>query len=150
MRQSLRDKGFVVLDNYLGTDTAEKLLREIQYLHQQDKLSPNQVRFLVDKDHYIQVNKPGILEADLHADNHWGDTLDWIFHYKASEMAQEFDRELGLGLATSGHTIKAQVNQGIGGCFPWHYDNPGTDKRKLSCLLYLNKEWNKTHGGELL
>lgn len=39
---------------------------------------------------------------------------------------------------------------GSGGCFPLHYDNPGPpNKRALTCLLYLNPDWNEGDGGEV-
>jgi len=48
------------------------------------------------------------------------------------------------------HTIKLQCNEGNGGCFPLHYDNPGKpDKRRLSCLLYLNPGYIINSGGQL-
>lgn len=37
-----------------------------------------------------------------------------------------------------------------GGCFPFHYDNPGRpNKRCLTCLVYLNPSWKEGDGGEL-
>lgn len=41
-----------------------------------------------------------------------------------------------------GRALKVQRNGGGGACFPFHYDNPGRpNKRRLTCLLYLNPEW---------
>ena len=46
---------------------------------------------------------------------------------------------------------RSQYNNGNGGCFPWHYDNPAPpDKRRLSCLLYLNPDWRGGDGGEIV
>ena len=52
----------------------------------------------------------------------------------------------------SGRTpaIKLQYNKGSGGCFPYHYDNPGPpSRRQLTCIVYLNPEWKDGDGGEL-
>jgi len=47
-------------------------------------------------------------------------------------------------------SIKAQFNEGNGGCFPYHYDNPGSpNKRRLTMICYLNKDWKADDGGEL-
>ncbi len=71
-------------------------------------------------------------------------------------------------------TIKLQYNEGEGGCFPCHYDNPGGgvgggvgggagggtgggagggggggSRRALTCVFYLNREWAEGDGGEL-
>jgi hypothetical protein len=37
-------------------------------------------------------------------------------------------------------TIKLQVNEGGGGCFPMHYDtNTARSTREITAILYLNK-----------
>ena len=44
-----------------------------------------------------------------------------------------------------------QYNAGHGGCFPYHYDNPGPpSKRQLTCIIYLNPDWTEGDGGELV
>jgi hypothetical protein len=136
------------VDDFLGYDKASLILQEIQCLQQSQRLNPNGIRFIGTKT--IDVFKPGVYEADLHGGEGWGEQLDWIFRQGAALLAQELNSELDLGLANSGHTVKAQINQGVGGCFPWHYDNPGTDKRRLTCILYLNHNWEEAHGGELV
>ena len=46
--------------------------------------------------------------------------------------------------------LKVQFNEGHGGCFPVHYDNPARpNRRKLTALVYLNPEWAEGDGGEL-
>ena len=45
----------------------------------------------------------------------------------------------------------ARYNEGGGGCFPLHYDNPGRpNRRKLTALVYLNPDWVDGDGGELV
>jgi hypothetical protein len=47
-------------------------------------------------------------------------------------------------------SIKLQHNKGGGACFPLHCDSDATlDGRVLTCLVYLNPDWNTTHGGVL-
>uniref|UniRef100_A0A7S1UDT5 Fe2OG dioxygenase domain-containing protein n=1 Tax=Phaeomonas parva TaxID=124430 RepID=A0A7S1UDT5_9STRA len=47
-------------------------------------------------------------------------------------------------------TIKVQLNEGVGGCFPMHYDTSGAHSRRtLTMLLYLNEDWAPGDGGEL-
>ena len=49
----------------------------------------------------------------------------------------------------NGKTIKLQVN--TGGAFPLHYDNPGRpNRRRWTCLVYLNRDWAPGDGGELV
>jgi hypothetical protein len=41
-------------------------------------------------------------------------------------------------------------NLNSGGCFPLHYDNPGPpNRRALTCLFYLNENWQEGDGGEV-
>lgn len=55
-----------------------------------------------------------------------------------------------LGL-TGIDTIKAQLNEGVGGGFPMHYDSAATHSRRaVTALLYLEPAWDATHGGELV
>ena len=47
-------------------------------------------------------------------------------------------------------TVKAQLNEGGGGCFPAHYDTSSSfSNRSITCLLYLNPSWAPGDGGEL-
>jgi len=60
------------------------------------------------------------------------------------------DPHLDLGDDPLDYTVKLQFNEGDRACFPYHYDNPGRpNKRKLTCLLYLNPGWQEGDGGEL-
>ena len=48
----------------------------------------------------------------------------------------------GLKGGMGGRALKVQRNGGGGGSFACHYDNPGRpNKRRLTCLLYLNPQW---------
>lgn len=54
-----------------------------------------------------------------------------------------------LGL-THLDTLKVQYNEGVGGCFPMHFDTtPAISRRTLTAILYLSDEWLPEHGGKL-
>jgi hypothetical protein len=54
-----------------------------------------------------------------------------------------------LQTGPNGKTIKLQVNRG--GAFPLHYDNPGRpNRRRWTCLVYLNPDWRPGDGGEVV
>ena len=46
--------------------------------------------------------------------------------------------------------MKLQIN--TGGAFPYHFDNPGgaQQNRKLTCILYLNEDYEDKCGGEIV
>ena len=46
-------------------------------------------------------------------------------------------------------TMKLQVNEGVGGCFPMHSDTTEATGRRVTAILYLTETWEEAHGGEL-
>lgn len=97
--------------------------------------------------------KPHIFEVDLHDSSLRSKVpeLDALFH--STDIPQALTNHLPqyeLQFRTMDRTLKLQRNAGHGGCFPCHYDNPGIpNKRKVTCLLYLNGNWKKSDGGEV-
>lgn len=60
------------------------------------------------------------------------------------------DNQFGSKLAVATGTHKTTLTKGNGSAYPKHIDNIGLpDKRKLTCILYLNNNWQQHHGGEL-
>lgn len=45
--------------------------------------------------------------------------------------------------------MKLQYNEGIGGCFPMHKDSTSATGRRLTVILYLSENWQKSQAGEL-
>ena len=53
-------------------------------------------------------------------------------------------------LLTGVDQLKLQYNEGVGGCFPMHYDTTGDrSRRALTLLLYCTDDWRASDGGEL-
>ncbi|KAJ0406315.1 hypothetical protein ATCC90586_007353 [Pythium insidiosum] len=152
----LRENGYVVVDDCFGHGWANALLDEMKWLHANELFAPNKTQFALTQHgttRAVQFVKPNIYEVDLHDASlrRRVPELDALFHSTAllEALAVHFpDYELQMG--TSGRTLKLQRNAGSGGCFPCHYDNPGApNKRKLTCLLYLNDAWKEGDGGEV-
>ena len=119
----------------------------------------------------------GIFEVDLHQKDVCArlPLMQQLFDVSkrslVSALAAAFPSvPLGLGPDASDsaldsiRTIKLQYNEGEGGCFPCHYDNPGggagggagggqggggASRRALTCVFYLNRDWAEGDGGEL-
>ncbi|KDO27947.1 hypothetical protein SPRG_07223 [Saprolegnia parasitica CBS 223.65] len=148
----LLSNGFVVVDNFLGRDWADAILSEVKWLQERMLLEPNKTQFPRADGSVAQFAKPNIYEADLHNASVRTQVpeLDALFHSDDLCLALEDHTRLGLVPGTQGKTLKVQFNAGNGGCFPCHYDNPGRpNKRKLTCLLYLNPDWKDGDGGEI-
>jgi Rps23 Pro-64 3,4-dihydroxylase Tpa1-like proline 4-hydroxylase len=126
-------------------------------------LRPNRTHFTsADGSKRFLFGKPHIFECDMHDDATLSETQSddkysmlWSFFDATSDaMSLAFASAVPeLRLAPAGptsRTVKLQLNEGSGGCFPWHYDNPGApSKRALTCILYLNPDWKLGDGGEL-
>jgi len=133
--------------------------------HARDRkyLRPNRTHFTkTDGSARYLFSKPNIYECDLADAETLGETRDddayaalWGFYDASSEaFARAFARvapELRLEPRAEKRVVKAQLNVGGGGCFPWHYDNPGPpSNRAVTAILYLNPQWRDGDGGELV
>ncbi|ETV92419.1 hypothetical protein H310_13301 [Aphanomyces invadans] len=150
----LMDQGFTIIDNFLGNEWSHALLTELQFLVKKELLEPNKTQFpsTTTPGAVAQYAKPHIFEADLHnaAVRTQVPELNALFHQDDLLLALAQHTNLPLQPGTQGKTLKVQFNEGHGGCFPCHYDNPGRpNKRRLTCLLYLNPSWTNGDGGEI-
>ena len=172
----LRARGWCVIDDFLDSRDADAFRDELERLSDarrrdgdDDGTTTMETR---ERRKYVRPNrtkfgatavfgKPNIYECDMHDEATLGETRRdaayatmWAF-FDASEdgMASAFERmipEMRLRRGETSRTVKLQVNEGRGACFPWHYDNPGPpSNRALTCILYLNPEWRPGDGGEL-
>ena len=172
---ALRARGWCVVDDFLDSRDADAFRDELERLSDARRRTDDDdgcASTTDDGRRYVRPNrtkfgathvfgKPHIYECDLHDEATLGETRDddayatmWAF-FDASEdgLASAFERvmpEMRLRRGKTSRTVKLQVNEGRGGCFPWHYDNPGPpSNRALTCILYLNPEWRSGDGGAL-
>lgn len=160
VQEKLRVEGYCICDSFFSTEYAENFHQEIQLMLEKNLMKPNTTRFELEQGEVIDFDKPHIFEADLHkvfsSNNETVDFGDFPY------FKQLFDQNLDLTtslenisqsklLNGSGNSsIKTQFNEGSGGCFPLHYDNPGrTNRRRLTLITYLNPSWKSGDGGEL-
>jgi hypothetical protein len=106
----------------------------------------------------LRHTKPHIHELDLHHDSarRLVPEFNALFGRFAAETAdlpralEQYLPNLALAGGTASTTVKLQYNDGGGGCFPLHYDNPGRPNNRLvTCLVYLNPKWQQGDGGEI-
>ena len=149
--EELAEKGFCFRDGALPEGSARQLHAEAS---QHVPWTPHTFRFGASKEHPIMFKKPQIFEADMHNPALVEAPIPGfrgLFDSAAvgKALAARLP-QLGLAKDTSGITLKIQRNQGGGGCFPHHYDNPGPpNRRAVTALFYLNPEWADGDGGEL-
>jgi len=147
------------------------LRSEIKWLSRVGLVRPNRTYFQNLKNgkrHFF--SKPNVFEADLDEEEVRKKVpeLSLFLQVVQSTLPEAF-RKRSIGASTSDSnafpfpslehlatgdgacTTRLQHNRGSGGCFPCHYDNPGTpSNRFLTCILYLNPEWREGDGGGLV
>lgn len=170
----LEECGYVVLDRFLREEDATRLLGDIISLTtatENNIFRQNLTQFPnplpTSSNPFTYVAKPGIFEIDysVSANRPAASELAKIHgFFKDSALLRlraYFKQHGGPTVRSEGDDLidgckepiamKVQFNQGIGGSFPLHYDNPGPpNSRFLTCILYLNSGWQEGHGGELV
>lgn len=138
--------GMCVVDNFLGVDTGQGILDNVKALHKTGKFTDGQL-----------VSQKSDSTKDIR-----GDKITWIegrepgcekirfLMSRMDELIRHCNGNLG-NYKINGRT-KAMVAcyPGNGTGYVRHVDNPNGDGRCVTCIYYLNKDWNvKDHGGLL-
>lgn len=138
--------GICVVDNFLGTDTGLGILDNVKALHNTGRFTDGQL-----------VSQKSDSTKDIR-----GDKITWIEGREAGcekirflmgrmdDLVRHCNGKLG-NYTINGRT-KAMVAcyPGNGTGYVRHVDNPNGDGRCVTCIYYLNKDWNaKEHGGLL-
>mmetsp|Transcript_11841 Transcript_11841/g.26120 ORF Transcript_11841/g.26120 Transcript_11841/m.26120 type:complete len:307 (-) Transcript_11841:296-1216(-) len=146
---TLRTQGHVVVDGFLKAEHAERLLEEARAFGHSGRMPKHKFQF-----GNAQVEKPNIYEADMHNEALQEELpafADLLFDDSIAKVIAASYPDLKLDFGPTSKTIKLQRNAGSGGCFPCHYDNAGVpSKRAVTCVVYLNPEWQQGDGGEVV
>ncbi|KAM9317298.1 egl nine homolog 1 [Gastrophryne carolinensis] len=138
--------GICVLDNFLGQDMGDRIVSEVKALHSTGHFTDGQL-----------VSQKSDSSRDIR-----GDQITWVEGKEAGCKAighlmssmDDLIRHCGSKLGNfriNGRT-KAMVAcyPGKGTGYVRHVDNPNGDGRCVTCIYYLNKNWDaKANGGVL-
>ncbi|XP_061467607.1 prolyl hydroxylase EGLN3 isoform X2 [Rhineura floridana] len=138
--------GLCIVDHFLGARMAEKIFQEVLALHLSDKF----------QDGALASQKSGCSKAIR------GDKILWV---EGSEpgcenigyLLKRMDKLIMYGDGKLGHYKIRGRHKAMVACYPGngtgyvrHVDNPNGDGRCITCIYYLNKNWDsKLHGGIL-
>uniref|UniRef100_A0A7N8XQI4 hypoxia-inducible factor-proline dioxygenase n=1 Tax=Mastacembelus armatus TaxID=205130 RepID=A0A7N8XQI4_9TELE len=138
--------GICVVDNFLGAEIGQGILDNVKALHKTGRFTDGQL-----------VSQKSDSSKDIR-----GDKITWIegkeagcekIRFLMSRMDDLIRHCNGkLGNYTINGRTKAMVAcyPGNGTGYVRHVDNPNGDGRCVTCIYYLNKDWNaKEHGGLL-
>ncbi|XP_072319608.1 LOW QUALITY PROTEIN: uncharacterized protein egln2 [Eucyclogobius newberryi] len=144
----MRHHGICVKDHFLGPRLGERIIEEVEVLNQSGKFRGGQL-----------VSQKGIPSGSIR-----GDQIAWIEGCEpgceniATLMAR-IDEAIMYSAATGqlGDCVINGRTKAMVACYPGngagyvrHVDNPNRDGRCITCIYYLNKNWDVTkHGGKL-
>ncbi|XP_067840240.1 egl nine homolog 1 isoform X2 [Heptranchias perlo] len=130
--------GICVVDNFLGEAMGDRVLREVKELHRSGRFTDGQV-----------VNQKGDSSRDVRGDqitwmdgNELGCKQIGILMNNMDDLIRHCNGKLG-NYNINGRT-KAMVAcyPGNGTGYVRHVDNPNGDGRCVTCIYYLNKNWD--------
>ncbi|XP_026195552.1 egl nine homolog 3 isoform X1 [Anabas testudineus] len=139
--------GMSIVDNFLGSKIGDRILQEVLQLHltgrmQDGKLASrrlgNTKSIRGDQIVWVDGKEPGC------------ENIGYLLS-KMDKLVTYADGRLGE------HKIRGRHNKAMVACYPGngagyvkHVDNPNCDGRCITCIYYLNKNWDaKEHGGVL-
>uniref|UniRef100_H2YBV2 MYND-type domain-containing protein n=1 Tax=Ciona savignyi TaxID=51511 RepID=H2YBV2_CIOSA len=137
--KSMQQHGLCMLDNFLPEEQAEQVLADVTRLYRLEDCFTDG-----------EIVKQG---SRLGPERVRGDRITWIDEdFKNCEAIQlvtkKLDKMIQLCSNLGGCNIVSRTKPmlacypGSGTCYKRHVDNPAQDGRCITCLYYLNKNWN--------
>ncbi|KAK2504294.1 hypothetical protein MC885_017910 [Smutsia gigantea] len=143
----LHEVGFCYLDNFLGEVVGDCVLERVKQLHCTGALRDGQLagpRAGVSKRHLRgdQITWIGGNEEGCEAISFLLSLIDRLVLYCGSRLGKYYVKERSKAM------VACYPGNGTG--YVRHVDNPNGDGRCITCIYYLNKNWDaKLHGGVL-
>ncbi|ELT98594.1 hypothetical protein CAPTEDRAFT_229252 [Capitella teleta] len=144
----LQDYGMCVVDNFLGPEKGNRILQEVVDLSEAGQFQDGQISSATLP--HTQMQKVR------------GDKITWVEKGTADcdyigYLIERLDR---LMKASNGKLASREINgrtKAMVACYPGdgtgymqHVDNPNQDGRCITCIYYLNKDWDVSKHGGLL
>uniref|UniRef100_A0A3B5PZZ5 hypoxia-inducible factor-proline dioxygenase n=1 Tax=Xiphophorus maculatus TaxID=8083 RepID=A0A3B5PZZ5_XIPMA len=144
---ALLSHGFCYVDGLLGDLAGSAVLDQVVEMHRSGQL----------QDGRLAGSIPGVSRKSIR-----GDQIAWVSGSERGCEAISFllnliDRLISVCASRLGDKAIRERSKAMVACYPGngagyvkHVDNPNHDGRRLTCIYYLNKNWNpKEHGGVL-
>lgn len=140
--------GICVKDNFLGSQMGDRVLEEVEILNRSGKFRGGQL--------VSQKNIPSL--------NIRGDQIAWVegkepgcenigvlmAHIDEAVMYSSANGQLGNCVINGRTKAMVACYPGNGAGYVRHVDNPNGDGRCITCIYYLNKNWDAKKQGGLL
>lgn len=144
----MRFYGICVRDGFLGARLGDKVLEEVEILNRSGKFRGGQL----------------VSQKNIPSRNIRGDQIAWVegnepgcenigclmAHVDEAIMRSAANGQLGDYVINGRTKAMVACYPGNGAGYVRHVDNPNGDGRCITCIYYLNKDWDaKVHGGLL-
>ncbi|KAG7470831.1 hypothetical protein MATL_G00118040 [Megalops atlanticus] len=144
----MRQYGICLKDGFLGLRLGERVLEEVETLNQSGKFRGGQL----------------VSQRTIPSGNIRGDQIAWVegrepgcenigalmAHIDEAVMYSAMNGQLGNCVINGRTKAMVACYPGNGTGYVRHVDNPNGDGRCITCIYYLNKNWDvKIHGGLL-
>ncbi|XP_020633526.1 prolyl hydroxylase EGLN3 isoform X2 [Pogona vitticeps] len=162
----LHDIGFCYLDNFLGELVGDCILERVKQMHFNGELQDGQLagqRNGISKRHLRgdQIKWIAGTEEGCEAINFLLSLIDRLVMFCGSRLGKYYVKERSKYILYHSrgkeYPIDVSMIKAMIACYPGngtgyvrHVDNPNGDGRCITCIYYLNKNWDsKLHGGIL-
>ncbi|KAK9959653.1 hypothetical protein ABG768_009763 [Culter alburnus] len=138
--------GLCIVENFLGVRIGERVLQEVRRIHQSGNMQDGQlVSQKLDKSKAIRGDKIAWVDGTESSCLNIGYLLT-----RMDKVITCADGRLDKFKIRGRHKAMVACYPGNGAGYVKHVDNPNADGRCVTCIYYLNKNWNaKEHGGLL-
>ncbi|XP_036398388.1 egl nine homolog 3 isoform X1 [Megalops cyprinoides] len=138
--------GLCIVDNFLGNKIGDRILQEVIQIQQAGRLQDGELAcrkfgksksIRGDKITWVEGNEPGC------------ENIGFLLT-RMDKLITYADGKLGKYKIRGRHKAMVACYPGNGTGYVKHVDNPNSDGRCVTCIYYLNKNWDaKEHGGIL-
>ncbi|XP_017331746.1 egl nine homolog 3 isoform X1 [Ictalurus punctatus] len=138
--------GLCIVDNFLGDKLGDRILQEVRRVHMDGSMQDGQLACqTLGQTKAIRGDKIAWVEGIETGCHNIGALLARI-----DKLITFADGKLGSYKIRGRHKAMVACYPGNGAGYVKHVDNPNADGRCVTCIYYLNKNWNaKEHGGVL-
>ncbi|XP_076834713.1 prolyl hydroxylase EGLN3 isoform X1 [Brachyhypopomus gauderio] len=138
--------GLCIIDNFLGNKIGDRVLQEVRRVHENGRMQDGQLACQkLDKSKAIRGDKIAWVDGTENGCHNIGFLLS-----RMDKLITFADGKLGSYKIRGRHKAMVACYPGNGAGYVKHVDNPNGDGRCVTCIYYLNKNWNaKEHGGIL-
>jgi Rps23 Pro-64 3,4-dihydroxylase Tpa1-like proline 4-hydroxylase len=146
--------GFMVVDNVMGSEWLAQMRAEADGLYVAKKFTQSESEIMDEHGEMKRFDKQNVFAYEM--DGTELESAPALIHYTAAVMhtlpqvINHYFADEDIRISSSSYGTKLAVALGDGSKYPKHVDNVGLpDTRKLTCVFYLNPDWDERNGGAI-